>query len=44
MSIVRMLTRLCSVAALRGHTWADDRVFDSDNTPLSQALGLNDAA
>ena len=44
MSIVRMLTRLCTVAALRGHTWADDRVFDSDNTPLSQALGLNDAA
>jgi hypothetical protein len=44
MSVVRMLTRLCSVAALRGHTWAGDRVFDSDNTPLQQALKLNDAA
>ena len=41
MSIVRMLTRMCAVAALRGATWADDRVFDSDNTPLSQALTLN---
>jgi hypothetical protein len=38
MSIVRMLTRMCAVAALRGETWADERVFDSDNTPLSQAL------
>jgi len=44
MSVIRMLTRLCAVAALRGHTWADDRVFDSDNTPLSQALTLNAAA
>lgn len=33
-----MLTRLSAVAALRGQTWADKRVFDSDNTPLSQAL------
>jgi hypothetical protein len=32
------------VAALRGQTWADKRVFDSDNTPLSQALTLNAAA
>lgn len=39
-----MLTRMCAVAALRGQTWAGDRVFDSDNTPLSQALTLNDAA
>jgi len=38
MSVVRMLTRMCAVAALRGQTWADDRVFDSDNTPLSQKL------
>jgi hypothetical protein len=38
MSVVRMLTRMCAVAALRGETWADERVFDSDNTPLSQAL------
>ena len=44
MSIIRMLTRLTSVAALRGHTWAADRVFDSDNTPLAQALTLNEAA
>jgi hypothetical protein len=44
MSIIRMLTRLTAVAALRGTTWADDRVFDSDNTPLSQALTLNAAA
>lgn len=39
-----MLTRLSAVAALRGSTWADDRVFDSDNTPLAQALTLNSAA
>jgi hypothetical protein len=32
------------VAALRGQTWAAERVFDSDNTPLSQALMLNAAA
>jgi hypothetical protein len=44
MSVIRMLTRLCAVAALRGTTWADDRVFDSDNTPLSQSLMLNEAA
>lgn len=41
MSIARMLTRTCAVAALRGHTWADERVFDSDNTPLSAALTTN---
>jgi len=44
MSVIRMLTRWCAVAALRGKTWADDRVFDSDNTPLAQALTLNAAA
>jgi hypothetical protein len=44
MSVIRMLTRLTVVAALRGQTWADKRVFDSDNTPLSQALMLNEAA
>jgi hypothetical protein len=44
MSVIRMLSRLCAVAALRGRTWADERVFDSDNTPLSQALMLNEAA
>lgn len=41
MSIVRMLTRVTAVAALRGQTWADKRVYDSDNTPLSQALMLD---
>ena len=44
MSVIRMLTRMCAVAALRGTTWADDRVFDSDNTPLAQTLGLNEEA
>jgi hypothetical protein len=44
MSVIRMLTRMCAVAALRGQTWAAERVFDSDNTPLSQALMLNAAA
>jgi len=44
MSVIRMLTRLTTVAALRGRTWADERVFDSDNTPLAQALALNAAA
>ncbi|HET9534276.1 MAG TPA: hypothetical protein VFP43_02885 [Mesorhizobium sp.] len=44
MSVIRMLTRMCTVAALRGQTWAAERVFDSDNTPLSQALMLNAAA
>jgi len=39
-----MLTRLSAVAALRGSTWADERVFDSDNTPLAQSLTLNSAA
>jgi hypothetical protein len=44
MSVIRMLTRMCAVSALRGQTWADKRVFDSDNTPLSQALMLNESA
>jgi len=39
-----MLTRMCAVAALRGQTWADKRVFDSDNTPLSRALVQNEEA
>jgi hypothetical protein len=39
-----MLTRMCAVSALRGQTWADKRVYDSDNTPLSQALMLNESA
>ena len=44
MSIIRMLTRLTAVAALRGKTWADERVFDSDNTPLAAVLTTNAAA
>ena len=44
MSVIRMLTRLCAVAALRGQTWADKRIYDSDNTPLSKALQMNSAA
>lgn len=44
MSVIRMLTRMCAVAALRGQTWADKRIYDSDNTPLSQALMLNESA
>lgn len=44
MSIIRMLTRLTAIAALRGQTWADDRVFDSDNTPLSEKLVQNEEA
>jgi len=39
-----MLTRLTAVAALRGNTWADDRVFDSDNTPLAQVLTAGSGA
>jgi len=44
MSVIRMLTRLTAVAALRGQTWADKRVYDSDNTPLSQALLVDEGA
>jgi hypothetical protein len=29
---------MCAVAALMNQTWAEDRVYDSDNTPLAQAL------
>jgi hypothetical protein len=38
MSIIRPILRMCVVAALRERTWAEDRVFDSDNTPLADAL------
>jgi hypothetical protein len=41
MSIIRPILRMCAVAALRERTWAEDRVFDSDNTPLADAL-VND--
>jgi hypothetical protein len=40
-SIIRLVTRLCAVAALRGNTWAERRVFDSDNRPLAEVLALD---
>lgn len=38
MSLIRPVLRMCAVAALRDRTWAESRVFDSDNTPLIDAL------
>jgi hypothetical protein len=38
MSIIRSILRMCVVAALRERTLAESRVFDSDNTPLAEAL------
>lgn len=38
MSFIRPIIRLCTIAAIRDRTWCDDRVFDSDNTPLAEAL------
>jgi hypothetical protein len=38
MSIIRSILRMCVVAALRERTLAESRVFDSDNTPLADAL------
>jgi hypothetical protein len=38
MSIIRPILRMCAVAALRERTLAEGRVFDSDNTPLAEAL------
>jgi hypothetical protein len=38
MSIIRPILRMCAVAALRERTLAERRVFDSDNTPLADAL------
>jgi hypothetical protein len=38
MSIIRPILRMCVVAALRERTLAERRVFDSDNTPLADAL------
>ena len=29
---------MCAVGALRSETWAEDRVFDSDMTPLAEAV------
>jgi hypothetical protein len=38
MSIVRTVLRMSAVYALHNATWADDRVYDSDNRPLVDAL------
>lgn len=38
MSVLRSVIRMCAVAACRDRTWAEDRVYDSDNTPLFDAL------
>lgn len=38
MSLIRATIRMCTVAALRNRTWAENRVYDSDNTPLLDAL------
>lgn len=44
MSLIRAVLRLATVAALRERTWAGPRVFDSDNTPLVEALGIGETA
>ncbi len=38
MSVVRACLRLATVAALRDRTWAETRVYNSDNSPLTEAL------
>lgn len=38
MSLMRTALRLTAVQALRQRTWAESRVYDSDNTPLAQAV------
>lgn len=38
MSLLRPVIRACAVAALRDNTWADNRVYDSDMTPLAEAI------
>jgi hypothetical protein len=38
MSFLRPAIRACAVAALKDKTWAEDRVFDSDQTALAEAL------
>jgi hypothetical protein len=43
-SLIRATIRQCAVAALREDTWAEDRVFDSDNSPLVDALAVGDQA
>jgi hypothetical protein len=38
MSLLRAMIRACAVGALRDKTWAEERVYDSDLTPLAQAV------
>jgi hypothetical protein len=38
MSLLRPILRATTVAALRDQTWAEDRVYDSDLTPLATAV------
>jgi hypothetical protein len=38
MSLLRPIIRTCAVGALRDKTWAEDRVYDSDLTPLAEAV------
>lgn len=38
MSLLRPIIRTCAVGALRGRTWAENRVYDSDLTPLAEAV------
>jgi hypothetical protein len=43
MSLVRACLRLVTVAALRDRTWAETRVYNSDNTPLEEAVAQAEA-
>ena len=38
MSLLRPIIRTCAVGALRDRTWAESRVYDSDLTPLAEAV------
>lgn len=38
MSLIRPVLRMCAVGALMNSTWAEGRVYDSDNTPLAEVL------
>jgi len=37
-SLLRPILRTCAVGALRDRTWAEARVFDSDQSPLAEAI------
>ena len=38
MSLIRSCIRVCAVAALRDRLWQSVKVYDSDNTPLEDAV------